>query len=536
MTRPVLGLLVPSADEAVAREFFEFFKTPWEPVRRGQRYSAVLTTHAMPEDVDAGLVLAYGAREHALDGLVGARPRPNQHGPSIVLDERAVPLYGSSCTFTLPAGCNPEYESLGYQADLAGRRCHRIGYDLFSEVRHLMTSGQPVAAAAVPSLDLHVDHIRRILRRYEVPFAEVLPRPSSAPFICCLTHDVDFYGMRRHGLDRSIGGFALRATVGSLWDGIKGRRTGAECARNFIAALLLPFVMMRLAHDRWRVFASYAEADGARPSTFFVIPRRNHAGTSPSGEPQPGRAVKHEAADARSDLATVVATGSEVALHGLDAWREQRIASDERQRVATAADRPVRGVRMHWLYGDQATCQVLDAAGFDYDSTCGYNEAVGYRAGTALPFQPPGCARLMELPLHVMDSSMFFPDRLGLTQEEGIAKCLPLVAHAAATGGVVTVNWHDRSLEPERQWNRAYAALLDALDAEGPWYATAGAAVDWFRWRRDIRFQCQPDASLTVTAPALPEGVPEGVLRVHRADGVPEDRVIAGSDVMTVAS
>ena len=37
---------------------------------------------------------------------------------------------------------------------------------------------------------------------------------------------------------------------------------------------------------------------------------------------------------------------------------------------------------MHWLLHDANTPSVLDEAGYAYDSTVGYNETIGYRAGT----------------------------------------------------------------------------------------------------------------------------------------------------------
>ena len=40
---------------------------------------------------------------------------------------------------------------------------------------------------------------------------------------------------------------------------------------------------------------------------------------------------------------------------------------------------------MHWLYFDRIA-GAARAAGFTYDSTWGYNEAVGYRAGTSQVF------------------------------------------------------------------------------------------------------------------------------------------------------
>ena len=58
-------------------------------------------------------------------------------------------------------------------------------------------------------------------------------------------------------------------------------------------------------------------------------------------------------------------------------------------------------------------------------------------------------------------------------------------------GGILTVNWHDRSLAPERLWGGTYHDLLDRLERRGAWFATAGQAVAWFRKRRAATFEIE---------------------------------------------
>ncbi len=41
---------------------------------------------------------------------------------------------------------------------------------------------------------------------------------------------------------------------------------------------------------------------------------------------------------------------------------------------------------MHWLYWAEKLAQALEKAGFEYDSTFGYNDAIGFRAGTTQAF------------------------------------------------------------------------------------------------------------------------------------------------------
>src|SRR5207253_9032885 len=129
----------------------------------------------------------------------------------------------------------------------------------------------------------------------------------------------------------------------------------------------------------------------------------------------------------------------------------------ERSAVAAAAGGPVVGIRMHWLLRDRNTPAVLESAGYAYDAGLGYNETIGYRNGTTQVFRPLGaCATLLELPLHIQDGALFYPDRLDLSEPDARSRCDRLVEHARGFGGVLTMLWHDRSHGPERFWGDFY--------------------------------------------------------------------------------
>jgi hypothetical protein len=532
----MIGVAVSPNDWGIVREFFELFKTPWEPAAPDHRYRAVISTVGLPTGIETELLVAYGSAPQALDEAAAVDVAVHSGRRRVNWAGDACPLYRPSCTFERGgASASVESQGLAYRTHLSGMSCHRVGYDLMEEVGFLLTEGQPPEQAGIPALDLHIEGLRRVLCANGVSFVEVPPRPAGFPFICCLTHDIDFAGIRRHGLDRTLAGFTVRATIGTAVDLLTGRRTLAEATRNWASALTLPLVMLGALPDPWRPFENYDRADGLRASTFFVIPRRDHAGISPRGQVDATRAVRYEAGDVREDLVRSAAKGREIALHGLDAWRDATDAGRERADVAGASRRPVSGVRMHWLYFDSDAAVRLEEAGFDYDSTSGYNEAVGYRAGTSQAFMPLGCHHLLELPLHVMDTALFYPDRLGLSPDGGLARCLPVVGHAAFAGGAVVVNWHDRSLVAERQWGRAYTALLAELDGWGPWYATCRAAVDWFRWRRAITFASDGDGGVRVASPAASPGAHGATVTVVRGRaGLAEQHHLAAAADVTV--
>jgi hypothetical protein len=95
--------------------------------------------------------------------------------------------------------------------------------------------------------------------------------------------------------------------------------------------------------------------------------------------------------------------------------------------------------------------------------------------------------------MHVMDTALFYPNYLNLTPARAEEAIRPLIANASRFGGALTVNWHDRSVAPERLWDTFYAQLIEQLRIAGACFLTAGRAVSWFRKRRSIVFEQNGD-------------------------------------------
>jgi hypothetical protein len=172
----------------------------------------------------------------------------------------------------------------------------------------------------------------------------------------------------------------------------------------------------------------------------------------------------------------------------------------------------------------------LEKAGADYDSTVGYNETVGYRAGTTQAYKPLEAARLLELPLHIMDTALFFPGYLDLSSREARKRVESIIENAVQLGGSVTVNWHDRSIAPERLWGDFYVGMVDELKHRGAWFSTASQAVSWFRKRRSAVFETVECDSGTLRVKTGVDGdgeLPGLRLRVHRAGAPPQDTTIS---------
>jgi len=316
----------------------------------------------------------------------------------------------------------------------------------------------------------------------------VTANPHGYEFTVCLTHDIDFVGIRNHLCDHSMFGFILRGTIGALNRFARGRLSLSRLLRCWAAVMSLPLVFLRVMRDFWEPFEWYLEVEKGLPATYFIIPFKGHAGVRLPAKHASRRAAAYDVRDIQTSIRALLNNGCEVGVHGLDAWHDSEKGREELQRIAEVANARVTGIRMHWLLQDANTPRVLEKGGFTYDSTCGYNNNVGYRAGTTQVFRPFGLTKLLELPLHIQDGALFYPQQLNLSDNEAKVRCAAIIRHAERVGGVVTVLWHDRSHGPERFWGEFYKELVTDLKRRKAWFASAQQAVDWFGCRRAATF------------------------------------------------
>jgi peptidoglycan/xylan/chitin deacetylase (PgdA/CDA1 family) len=517
----VIGVIVNAENRAVAREFFELFKTPWEFYSERRHYDVLLNTVGGRLDKTAKLTVCYAGRKlHDEE-----QNRPARQQAALLYRGDRIPIYGDIVRFPDKNGDilidEESQQCAGYSHHSGNGVLVRIGYDLFGEIRKLLTVGQPTNNAHIPTLELHVALLRNLINECGIPVVEIPPVPEGHRFIACLTHDVDHPSIRQHKWDHTTVGFLYRAVLGSLLNFIQRRIPFGDLVTNWMATLSLPFVHMKLARDFWRDFDDrYLELEKGIPSTFFVIPFKNYSGATANGQAPAYRAARYEAKDIANSILKLISAGCEVGVHGLDAWMDSSRGREELDEIRNLTGVSEIGVRMHWLYYDEHSPLALEKAGATYDSTVGYNDTVGYRAGTTQTYKPLQATRLLELPLHAMDTALFYPSHLGLSPSQARIVLDRMIENAVRFGGCLTINWHDRSIFPERLWETSYRDLVAELKARGAWFSTAGEAVSWFRKRRAAVFETdstQPGGISVASVSDHEDNLPKLRLRIHNA-------------------
>jgi len=178
----------------------------------------------------------------------------------------------------------------------------------------------------------------------------------------------------------------------------------------------------------------------------------------------------------------MVGQGWEIGLHSTyGSYDSARRLRAERSEIESVVPSEVIGVRQHWLHFDPGrTWPAQEAAGLLYDTTLGFNETPGHRAGIAFPFHPYDfrdrrTLDLWELPLTIMDGAMFSHGALKLDEELALEHCCRIIDEVANTGGLCVLNWHLQARDEVRfpgRW-RTYSALLSYAQEHGAWLAPA---------------------------------------------------------------
>ena len=294
---------------------------------------------------------------------------------------------------------------------------------------------------------------------------------GATPFTVALTHDVDIPW--RWSRPQALRGAAARARAAAR------ERRSRDVVAEATGLAAAPIRRLTRTDPNWSYerIAAIERAHGGR-STYFVMAGHGHAadGPDPAAYDRLRPAI----------VAQIAAQGDEIGLHPSYLTSERpRLLAEERERLEALTGGRVPGVRFHYLRHDtHATLPELDALGFAYDSSQGYGDAIGLRAGFSFPYRPFRLAErrpldLVELPMAVMDATLAERRYLGLEPRAGLARTLRLLERVADIGGTVAILWHtDRfSREYARGWGRVYADVLEWVADRGGRLVTAAEAV-----------------------------------------------------------
>ena len=297
---------------------------------------------------------------------------------------------------------------------------------------------------------------------------------ANGGFTIALTHDVDTPWRWT-----PIG---LRGAAARLKRDVLEARVG-PALREATALAAAPVHRVRGTDPNWRfeeIVAQERKA-GASGSTFFVLAAHHdpHDGAAPAAYDE-----------LRPKLVeTILGAGAEVGLHGsYTAAHDEARLREEKAKLESLAG-PIEGHRYHYLRGDpHKNIARLD---FLYDTTLGFPDAVGFRAGIARPFHPWDFERdtpgdVLEIPLAAMDATLAEDRYLGLSAKRAEPRLTALLDWAAVNGGAFSILWHPDRFDPLSSggWDRLYSKVLEGVQERGGVCMSAGELSSHSTWSK----------------------------------------------------
>ena len=285
--------------------------------------------------------------------------------------------------------------------------------------------------------------------------------PKKSRFAVCLTHDVDELVL--HNLQ----------TAQKVYQGIKKRQ--------FDKSLKLSLGRFSKKYNPFRDFTKIIDLEekyGAKSTFFFLSLERKDMDFS------------FKIDRIKDDIQQIVERGWEVGLHGgHEACDDLNKMKKEKERLESVVGEEVIGFRNHYLkFRVPTTWEYLKEAGFQYDSTLGFTDCVGFRNSMAHPFKPYNLNTeryidIWELSLNIADFTLFEHMELDLKKAWEITT--RLIDRAERVKGVLTILWHNTSFIDEMA--AFYEKILGYCKKKGAWMASSKEICNW--WRQNARME-----------------------------------------------
>jgi peptidoglycan/xylan/chitin deacetylase (PgdA/CDA1 family) len=326
-------------------------------------------------------------------------------------------------------------------------RQHEDLWDLYTRKEEYTHQQLDQYGCFIPAYSARQEILEPSVSRFLIDEGYDIAYPDNKQFAVCLTHDVDeIYPPLTH---------TLLSTLTCLMvldiNGLKRQ------------AFWKLYGKERSPYWNFQEIMDLEEKYGARSSFYFLATNSDV------------KRFRYNIEDLEGELGRIVDHGWEVGLHGgYYSYMDPKEILLEKERLEQVLGRKVTGFRNHYLrFKVPDSWEALTKAGFEYDTTLGYNDIVGFRNGMCHPFKPYNLytdkeINILEIPLALMDGTLF--NSVG--SYDGAWKMTKrLIDTVASCCGVLTLNWHTNSFNcPFRDsYPRLYENILAYCHEKGAW-------------------------------------------------------------------
>ena len=161
--------------------------------------------------------------------------------------------------------------------------------------------------------------------------------------------------------------------------------------------------------------------------------------------------------------------GWEIGLHGsYNSYKNTYLLKTEKKLLESIVGHEIIGIRQHYLNLEKSTWKNQKETGFNYDTSLGYRNDIGYKDEKFLPFHPLGDDYTV-FPLVIMDSCFMDTD-------ERNKKLSYLLDITEKNNSILVINWHQRSFNENEfpGYKKAYCDIIKECIKRGAIFRTLG--------------------------------------------------------------
>ncbi len=364
--------------------------------------------------------------------------------------------------------------------------CVKIGLDIFKETGYLLSGhldriwanldeALKREIARIPVVDFYEELLFKSIlyacERLGIPLVQKAFWPEGKKFAVCLTHDVDEVRKTYQWITRPLryirrGDFnALKGQFFSFIEKVKGKEpywTFEEIIR--------------------------IENEMGVKSTFFFLNESGKAHLfSPSSWKLCGRKYNLRSHAIMEIIQRLYSDGYEIGVHGsFYSYSDLEMLKKEKKELEEILGNKVIGIRQHHLNLEiPKTWRYQEEIGFDYDTSLGFKNDIGFKWGTCFPFHPFDTEKkmkmsLLEIPLIIMDTPLFLA-------VQPWNECIQTLNSVEKHRGVLTLLWHHTVFNKLEfpGWVNRYVELIRICQEKNAWIATGREIAKWWKMRSE---------------------------------------------------
>jgi peptidoglycan/xylan/chitin deacetylase (PgdA/CDA1 family) len=279
--------------------------------------------------------------------------------------------------------------------------------------------------------------------------------PENKKFAVCLTHDIDVLNLPK---------------LTTLFDSYKSLLKG-----NISKSLKQLRSLINKKYNPWwniKEIIKLEEKYDAKSSFYFLTLDKNEID------------FNYAIDELEPELTDIIDKGCEVGLHGgFGEYNNEENIKEKKKRMEKILNKKVVGYRNHYLkFKIPDTWEILNKVGFQYDTTFGYADCVGFRNGMCHPFKPFNLMTekeidILEIPLIIMDCTLF--EYMHLEMGEAWETIKLLIDTVEKYNGVITILWHNTYMVDQKYI--LYEKILSYCTKQNAWLTTGNNITNWWK-------------------------------------------------------